>query len=186
VSIPRSRDLNYAATISFPLMISPFDAERFEAFLRYLDAHRNRRRRMRIILDNAAYHKAEDLQPCLHSLRHRMSLDYLPPYGPELNPIERVWKLLRRLRLHNRQFPTLDELIHQVSKQLVLSAEPNPVLRKLSCTLKVDCIILIRRASILSLRTKPDPSTQPSNHYLRPAVSALLAVCAATRGTPFG
>lgn len=112
---------------------SPFDAESFEAFLRYLDAHRNRRCRMRLILDNAAYHKAEDLQPYLQSVQHRMSLDYLPPYSPELNPVERVWKLLRRLRLHNRYFPSLEKLIDEVSEQLALWAKPNPVLRRLSC-----------------------------------------------------
>ena len=37
-------------------------------------------------------------------------LEYLPPYSPELNPIERVWKLTRRLRLHNRYFPKLEDV----------------------------------------------------------------------------
>jgi transposase len=38
-------------------------------------------------------------------------LDYLPPYSPELNPIERLWKLKRRQCIHNRYFPTLDEVV---------------------------------------------------------------------------
>jgi len=35
---------------------------------------------------------------------------YLPPYSPELNPIERVWKLTRRLATHNRYFAHVEEL----------------------------------------------------------------------------
>jgi transposase len=38
-------------------------------------------------------------------------LDYLPPYSPDLNPIERVWKLTRRLCLHDQYFPTLTSVI---------------------------------------------------------------------------
>jgi hypothetical protein len=38
-------------------------------------------------------------------------LDYLPPYSPELNRIERVWKLTRRQCLHNRYFPVLEEVV---------------------------------------------------------------------------
>lgn len=115
------------------MICSTFDAASFEAFLGHLDVHRNRRRRMRIVLDNAAYHKAADLQPALRTLRPRLQLDYLPPYSPELNPIERVWKLMRRLRLHNRYFPTLDDLTKQVSDQLAIWGKPNPVLRRLCC-----------------------------------------------------
>ncbi len=35
---------------------------------------------------------------------------FLPPYSPELNPIERVWKLTRRLAVHNRYFPSLESV----------------------------------------------------------------------------
>ena len=41
-------------------------------------------------------------------------LDYLPPYSPELNPIERVWNLTRRQCLHNRYFPVLEEVVAAV------------------------------------------------------------------------
>jgi transposase len=58
-------------------------------------------------------------------------LDFLPPYSPELNSIERVWKLLRRLCLHNQYFETLDDLVYSVSHQVDLWACPNPILDKL-------------------------------------------------------
>ncbi|MGH8656391.1 MAG: transposase, partial [Gammaproteobacteria bacterium] len=37
------------------------------------------------------------LQPWLNQRRKRLTLLFLPPYSPDLNPIERVWKLARRL-----------------------------------------------------------------------------------------
>jgi transposase len=58
-------------------------------------------------------------------------LDYLPPYSPELNPIERVWKLTRRQCLHNRYFATLEEVIAAVEAQFGSWARRNDALRRL-------------------------------------------------------
>ena len=115
------------------MITSLFDAAAFEAFLRLLLRHRKRSGQMVAILDNAAYHHAEDLGPLLQRHRSHLRLDYLPPYSPELNPIERVWKLLRKLRTHNQYFETLDELITAVTEQLVIWSSPNDVLARLCC-----------------------------------------------------
>jgi transposase len=58
-------------------------------------------------------------------------LDYLPPYSPDLNPIERVWKLTRKLCIHDQYFPTLASLIGAVEQQFTAWAEPNDDLRRL-------------------------------------------------------
>jgi transposase len=108
------------------MLTSPFNAESFGAFLGELARHRDRSRRNVVILDNAGYHRDEK---CPTSL----ALNYLPPYSPELNPIERVWKLLRRLRVHNQYFETLDRLLKEVTEQLTEWAQPNEVLRRLCC-----------------------------------------------------
>lgn len=84
-----------------------------------------------VIVDNAKYHHA-----ILHAAWRRLQepdfiLLFLPPYSPQLNPIERVWKLLRKLWLHNRYFPTLEELIQIVDLQFAAWARPNTVLRRL-------------------------------------------------------
>jgi hypothetical protein len=39
------------------------------------------------------------------------------PYSPELNPIERVWKLTRRLCLHNVYLPKLDQVCATAEQQ---------------------------------------------------------------------
>ena len=55
-----------------------------------------------IILDNAAAHKNNKLNDYLKNSRIR--LHYLPPYSPNLNPIERLWKVFRETTLYNRYF----------------------------------------------------------------------------------
>lgn len=53
-------------------------------------------------LDNGVAHTAQRL-----TLPANVRLVFLPPYGPELNPIERVWRDLKDA-LAWLQFPTLD------------------------------------------------------------------------------
>lgn len=114
------------------MLIPVFDALSFEAFLGLLWRHRRRGRPMVLVTDNAPYHRSEELGPFLAAHRG-LCLDYLPPYSPKLNPIERVWKLLRRLATHNEYFETLEELTERVSHQLAAWSKPNAVLRKLCC-----------------------------------------------------
>ena len=104
-----------------------FDADTFEVFLRQLTRHRRRRFFTVLVLDNAAYHHAADAS----STSYR--LDFLPPYSPDLNPIERVWKLLRRLATHNEYFATLDDLVVAVQRQILQFQRPNETLRTLCC-----------------------------------------------------
>lgn len=52
-----------------------------------------------ILLDNAPSHHATDLDLPAH-----VALLFLPPYAPELNPVERVWRDLKD-RLAWRSFP---------------------------------------------------------------------------------
>ena len=40
-----------------------------------------------------------------------VSLVFLPPYAPELNPVERVWLYLRERFLSLRLFPDLNNII---------------------------------------------------------------------------
>jgi transposase len=109
-----------------------FDAKTCWSFLRRLRQRSRRRgRRVVVILDNARYHHAT-----LHADWRRLQqpdfiLLFLPPYSPNLNPIERVWKLLRKLWIHNRYFPTLVELTQIVDAQFAAWSRPNPKLRKL-------------------------------------------------------
>lgn len=109
-----------------------FNGQTFFDFLQQLWRVASRSDRKAILIaDNAKYHHA-----CLHKEwrdqhRRRFVLDFLPPYSPDLNPIERVWKLTRRLSIHNRYFPELEDVIEAVESRFASWACGNQTLRRL-------------------------------------------------------
>jgi len=117
------------------MLASKFNAETFDIFLRRLLRHRKRSGKMVIILDNARYHHAIKLRPLLKKYQKVLRLDYLPPYSPDLNPIERVWKLLRTNCTHNQYFETLEDLIQAVEIEVAAWKKPNTILHRL-CGIK--------------------------------------------------
>ena len=109
-----------------------FNGETFWSFLKeFRDAHSGGRRRIMTISDNAGYHHSRLHKPWRDQQVPGFALDFLPPYSPELNPIERVWKLTRRLCLHNRYFGLLDGVIAAVEDQFSEWTKPNETLRRL-------------------------------------------------------
>lgn len=57
-----------------------------------------------MVLDNGAFHKAKALQ-----IPQNISLIFLPPYSPELNPAEKIWAILKR-KFTNQLHHSLDEV----------------------------------------------------------------------------
>ena len=49
-----------------------------------------------MLLDNVRYYHAKRLKPTLERYKHRIELIFLPPYSPDLNPVERLWWLMRK------------------------------------------------------------------------------------------
>lgn len=69
------------------------------------------KRKVVMVLDNVPYHHAKRLKPILERYKHRLELVYLPPYSPDLNPIERVWWYMRKKITHNRYVQNLEDRI---------------------------------------------------------------------------
>lgn len=74
-----------------------------------------------VLLDNASFHKA------LLIKQHRtvwatqnLFLLYLPPYSPQFNLIESVWRRLKRFLLPRRAYPSTPELLAAVLSALSL------------------------------------------------------------------
>lgn len=110
-----------------------FNGESFKTFVRHLLRHRRRGKRMIVVLDNAAYHHSKLLKPLLHQYRKVLTFLFLPPYSPQLSPIERVWKLARRLATHNQYFATLPEVLNAVNTCFKRWECPSEILRRLCC-----------------------------------------------------
>ncbi|MDR2408083.1 MAG: transposase [Bacteroidales bacterium] len=49
--------------------------------------------------------------PYLDRYRERIELIFLPPYSPDLNPVEPVWWLMRKQVTHNRWVKSMDERV---------------------------------------------------------------------------
>lgn len=108
-----------------------FNAVEFEKFLKLLLRRRTCGGKVVVVLDNARYHHAKMLKPFLKKRRAQIELLFLPPYSPELAPIERVWKLVRRLATHNQYFESMNELLEAVESCFAKWRKPNETLRRL-------------------------------------------------------
>jgi len=53
-----------------------------------------------VVLDNATFHKRQDIQDVIRKAGH--TLEYLPPYSPDLNPIEHKWAQAKSIRRKER------------------------------------------------------------------------------------
>ena len=60
-----------------------------------------------LIMDNAAYNRSWKVTELAKKLE--IKLFYLPPYSPNLNPIERLWKFMKKKVLYNRYYENFDE-----------------------------------------------------------------------------
>lgn len=58
-----------------------------------------------LVIDNAGWHMANEL-----IIPKNMTLIKLPPYSPELNPMEQVFQQLRKLKLSNACYADHDEI----------------------------------------------------------------------------
>ena len=109
-----------------------FNGQTFWEFLKVLQqASAVAGRRVLAISDNAQYHRSRLHLDWRCQQAPEFALDFLPPYSPELNPIERVWKLTRRLCLHNRYFGFLESVMDAVETQFADWTKPNDTLRRL-------------------------------------------------------
>ena len=109
-----------------------FNAVTSHAFLKRLRQASSRSdRRVIVIIDNARYHHAKLHADWRIQQASQFILDFLPPYSPDLNSIERLWKLTRKLCLHNRYFSTLEDVVQSVESKFSEWTSGNEVVRKL-------------------------------------------------------
>jgi len=64
-----------------------------------------------MVLGNMHFHHAKRLKPILEKYKHKIVLIFLPPYSPDLNPVERVWWLMRKSVTHNRWVKSMEQRI---------------------------------------------------------------------------
>jgi DDE superfamily endonuclease len=85
--------------------------EAFAAHLRHVGQvyPQDRHKEVVLLIDNAPWHRGGPINEALADNPH-LKFKRLPAYSPQLNPIERFWKVLRRRATHNRLFDALADL----------------------------------------------------------------------------
>lgn len=99
----------YTARFHYRMDCAVFNAQTYVLFLEQL-AREYYPQKIHVISDNASYHKKEEVWDFVREQHGRIALHFLPPYSPELNPVERTWHHVRMQATHNRYFVTLEEL----------------------------------------------------------------------------
>ena len=90
-------------------MIMPYcNTESMNVFLRELSAE-YRDDYILLAADNAAWHRARTLL-----VPENIEIFPLLPYTPELNPIEQIWKELRKRGFKNEVFATLEKVVDRL------------------------------------------------------------------------
>ena len=101
-----------------------FNAETYLGFLERI-ARRYYPQPVIYIQDNASYHKHQDVWTWFKENRRWWEVHNLPPYSPEFNAAEPLWKHTRKTGTHNRYFETPDELFATV-RHVFISMQRSP------------------------------------------------------------
>lgn len=66
-----------------------------------------------VVCDGAAWHKSSKLE-----VPENMTILHIPPYTPEMNPIEQIWRELRTQGFRNEVFPTLEKVVNRLCETI--------------------------------------------------------------------
>ncbi len=104
----------------------------FRQLLRHLLAlHEHAEQPIVVVVDNFRIHHAKAVKAWLHSHRTQIRLYFLPTYAPRLNPIERLWRHVRRNVTDNYFFRTLPRLMVAVEAFLREMTESPALIRSI-------------------------------------------------------
>ena len=88
----------------FSYLLPKVNTECFNFYL--AEMHKETKdRQIVLVVDQAGWHKSQDL-----IIPNNMTLMYLPPYSPELNPVERLWQYIKSHTIKNKVYDTIDIL----------------------------------------------------------------------------
>lgn len=79
-----------------------------------------------LVMDNAIWYKSSTLE-----IPSNIELAFISPYTPEMNPIEQVWKEIRKRGFKNKDFQTLETVIDKF--QEVIQGLEKSVLKSIVC-----------------------------------------------------
>jgi transposase len=100
-------------------------APAFIKFLKHLMCYYKADGKIYLVVDNAKAHHAKIVQQFLKIVSHKLEVLFLPPYSPELNPIEQFWKYMRYKVTHNTYYENFGDLTTELRGFLVQHKLPS-------------------------------------------------------------
>lgn len=88
------------------------NAETLRDFLQQLIDANPDKSTIHLIWDNASYHKSKDIHDFVKGTK--IKLHFLPPYSPNLNPIERLWKIMHEQVTYNRYYRKFNDFTEAI------------------------------------------------------------------------
>lgn len=79
-----------------------------------------------LVVENSSTQKSLKIIEFLEESKDLVELLYDPPYSPDLNPVERVWKHIRYRVTHNIYFDTLEALKNTIVNYIKKTLETEP------------------------------------------------------------
>jgi transposase len=72
-----------------------------------------------VIQDGARYHTSKAMRAFFATHAARLTIEQLPAYSPDCNPIEHLWKKVKKEATHLKHFPEFTDLQHKVDRALL-------------------------------------------------------------------
>lgn len=104
-----------------------FNATRFVKFLK--DFMKGRRSPVFLVVDGHPSHKAKLVQRYVESTEGKLELHFLPPYAPDLNPDESVWRQIKKHDISRRPLAKGESLRVRVEQALAGLAKTSQIIR---------------------------------------------------------
>jgi transposase len=98
-----------------------FNSESYAAFL--LDVLSQTNKHVIVIQDGARYHTSKARQHFFAAHADRLTIEQLPAYSPDFNPIEHLWKKVKKEATHLKYFPEFTDLQQEVDRALLHFAQ---------------------------------------------------------------
>jgi transposase len=98
-----------------------FNSASYAAFL--LDVLAQTPQHVVVIQDGARYHTSKAMQAFFETHAARLSIEQLPAYSPDFNPIEHLWKKVKKEATHLKHFPEFTDWQQAVDRALLHFAQ---------------------------------------------------------------
>ena len=100
----------------FQMKLGSYDGQSVIGFLRQL--LRQVRGKMIVVWDNGRPHRSRAMKEFLAEKQDRLTVEWLPPYAPELNPVEPFNNQLKNHSLKNYCPDNTEQLMHAVRRKV--------------------------------------------------------------------